>query len=60
MRALVVLPTYREAENIDTVLRRIRQASDCDVLVVDDNSPDGTADLALAEFLVHRGSPACG
>jgi glycosyltransferase involved in cell wall biosynthesis len=43
----VVLPTYQEAANIVTVLQRIRAAvPDADVLVVDDNSPDGTADLA--------------
>jgi dolichol-phosphate mannosyltransferase len=46
---LVVLPTYDECENIDTVLRRVRAAvPHAHVLVVDDNSPDGTADLADA------------
>lgn len=50
MSALVVLPTYREAENIREVLRRIREAvPEADVLVVDDGSPDGTADLAEKE-----------
>jgi dolichol-phosphate mannosyltransferase len=44
---LVILPTYNEAENIFEVLERIRAAvSAADVLVVDDGSPDGTADLA--------------
>jgi dolichol-phosphate mannosyltransferase len=47
MRVLVVLPTYNEAENIEHVLARIRGAlPDGGVLVVDDGSPDGTADLA--------------
>lgn len=47
MRVLVVLPTYNESENIDRVLRRIRAAMpDAGVLVVDDGSPDGTADMA--------------
>ncbi len=47
MDVLVVLPTYNESENIDHVLRRIRAAlPDATVLVVDDGSPDGTADLA--------------
>jgi dolichol-phosphate mannosyltransferase len=47
MRTFVVLPTYNESENIEVVLRRVRAAvPDADVLVVDDNSPDGTADLA--------------
>ncbi len=49
MRALVVLPTYDEAENITEALRRVRAAApQLDVLVVDDNSPDGTAKLAMA------------
>ncbi len=44
-RVLVVIPTYNEIENIDEVLRRTRRAlPDATVLVVDDNSPDGTAD----------------
>ena len=47
MRTLVVLPTYQEAQNIETVLRRTRAAvPDASILVVDDGSPDGTADLA--------------
>ena len=47
MRTLVVLPTYEEALNIEEVLRRVRDAvPDADVLVVDDNSPDGTASVA--------------
>jgi len=47
MDVLVVLPTYNESQNIDHVLRRIRAAlPDATVLVVDDGSPDGTADQA--------------
>jgi len=47
MRTLVVLPTYNEAENIASMLRRLRAAVPAaDVLVVDDSSPDGTAQLA--------------
>jgi dolichol-phosphate mannosyltransferase len=47
MNVLVVLPTYNEAENVDRVLRRIREALDsATVLVVDDGSPDGTAEIA--------------
>jgi len=45
--ALVVLPTYQEAMNVGPVLRRVREAAPgADVLVVDDSSPDGTADRA--------------
>ena len=48
-RVLVVIPTYNEIENIDEVLRRTRRAlPDATVLVVDDNSPDGTADRVRA------------
>ena len=47
MRPVVVLPTYNERENIATYLRALREVGDhIDVLVVDDGSPDGTADLA--------------
>jgi dolichol-phosphate mannosyltransferase len=47
VRTVVVVPTYEEAENIDRFLRAVRQAiPDADVLIVDDNSPDGTAAIA--------------
>jgi len=47
MNVLVVVPTYNEADNIGQVLRRIREAMpEATVLVVDDGSPDGTADMA--------------
>jgi glycosyltransferase involved in cell wall biosynthesis len=47
VRVLIVLPTFDEAGNIAEVLRRIRAAAPAvDVLVVDDSSPDGTADQA--------------
>ncbi len=49
MRALVVIPTYNERENIPTLLDSIMAIhTDVDVLVVDDNSPDGTADTVRA------------
>jgi dolichol-phosphate mannosyltransferase len=47
MRALVVLPTYNEIDNIERMLRAIRGIlPDEQLLVVDDGSPDGTADVA--------------
>ncbi len=47
MRVFVSVPTYNEAENIETLLRRLRAAvPDAHVLVLDDASPDGTADIA--------------
>lgn len=49
MRVLVIIPTYDEAENIADVLDRVHAAApDAHVLVVDDNSPDGTGDLVEA------------
>ena len=49
MRPLIVLPTYQEAANVVGILHRIRAALPSGrVLVVDDGSPDGTADLAEA------------
>lgn len=49
VRTLVVMPTYQEAENVVEVLSRVRAAApDVDVLIVDDSSPDGTAQLARA------------
>jgi dolichol-phosphate mannosyltransferase len=43
------VPTYQEVENIEAYLHRLRAAvPDADVLVVDDNSPDGTAAAARA------------
>ena len=45
--ALVIVPTYNEIDSLTTVLDRIVTASpSLDVLVVDDNSPDGTGSLA--------------
>ncbi len=46
-RVLVCTPTYIEAQNIEEFLRRARAAvPGVDILVLDDNSPDGTADIA--------------
>jgi dolichol-phosphate mannosyltransferase len=45
-RSLVVLPTYNERENIEPIVTAILgQSADLEVLVVDDNSPDGTGEL---------------
>src|SRR5258708_2676081 len=42
---LIVLPTYNEVDNITAILDRIRDvAPEADMLVVDDGSPDGTAE----------------
>ena len=56
MRVAVVVPTYNEVGNVDTLLRALRQVvPDASILVIDDGSPDGTADAAdaVAEVLGH-------
>ena len=63
MRGIVVSPTFNEAEGIQQHLLQILTASDSlDVLVVDDNSPDGTANIVSnlsinhpRIFLLNRG-----
>ncbi len=46
MRTLIVLPTFNEADNIVEVLQKLRAVvPEASVMVVDDSSPDGTADL---------------
>ncbi|RKY99589.1 MAG: polyprenol monophosphomannose synthase [Candidatus Hydrothermota bacterium] len=45
MKALVVLPTYNERENIEDIIKAILNTAPVDVLVVDDNSPDGTGEI---------------
>jgi dolichol-phosphate mannosyltransferase len=57
-RALVIVPTYNEKENIRSLLElTLSQAPNLDVLVVDDNSPDGTAaiveEMAKADPRLH-------
>lgn len=47
LRTLVCIPTFDEAENLRTVVARVRAARpEVHLLVVDDDSPDGTGDIA--------------
>lgn len=47
MNAVVIIPTYNEAQNITWIVGRVRNAvPDASVLIVDDGSPDGTGELA--------------
>jgi glycosyltransferase involved in cell wall biosynthesis len=51
-RVLVIVPTYNEKDNLEVIAKRLHDSvPSADLLVVDDNSPDGTGDLAdgLAE-----------
>ena len=46
MNPIVILPTYNERDNLEAVVTAIRsQPSDLSVLIVDDNSPDGTGEI---------------
>jgi dolichol-phosphate mannosyltransferase len=56
MKAVVVLPTYNEAENLREIVAQIRQQpGGFDVLVVDDGSPDGTGRIADELAAEHPG-----
>jgi dolichol-phosphate mannosyltransferase len=49
MKTLVIIPTYDERDNLEWIVSRVRESvADASVLVVDDNSPDGTGVLADA------------
>src|SRR5882724_4201841 len=65
MRAVVLVPTYNERANISELVEKVRQvAPGLHILIIDDNSPDGTGELAeeLARqypdeiFVLHRKS----
>jgi dolichol-phosphate mannosyltransferase len=44
--SVVIIPTYNEKENIEKIIRKvISLEKDFDILVIEDNSPDGTADI---------------
>ena len=46
-RTLVIVPTYNERDSLPVLVSRVRAATpEVDILVVDDNSPDGTGDIA--------------
>ena len=43
--SLVIIPTYNEIENIEKMIRKVFTVTDYDLLIIDDNSPDGTAQV---------------
>jgi dolichol-phosphate mannosyltransferase len=61
-RVLVIIPTYNEADNLRLITERVRRSvPSVDILVADDNSPDGTGkiadELATSDnhvFVLHR------
>ena len=55
-QTVVIMPTYNERQNLESITGRVRAAlPEADLLIVDDNSPDGTGDIAdkLAEADSH-------
>jgi len=57
-RVLVIVPTYQERENVEQIVTAVLEAAPrVDVLVADDNSPDGTGEvadrMAVADSRVH-------
>lgn len=55
--SLVIIPTYKEKENIEKIIRKVFSLDkEFDILIVDDGSPDGTADIVkslMKEFHDH-------
>jgi cellulose synthase/poly-beta-1,6-N-acetylglucosamine synthase-like glycosyltransferase len=54
-RALVIVPTYNERENLPVLVEELMRHPDVRVLIVDDQSPDGTGDVADGLARAHPG-----
>src|ERR1700739_663227 len=55
MKTIIIIPTYNEIENLRPLLEAtLSYAPETDVLIVDDNSPDGTGKLA---YQIHEQDP---
>lgn len=56
-QTLVIVPTFNEADNIARLLRELARlySMSVDILVIDDNSPDGTADIVRSMKATTRG-----
>ena len=56
MNGIVIIPTYKEKENIAKIIERVLSLTDVfHVLIIDDNSPDGTADIVRSMLPQHQG-----
>src|SRR5699024_11610114 len=42
---LVIVPTYNESNNIERLIKKVMSLDGMDLLIIDDGSPDGTADI---------------
>ncbi|MDR2970675.1 MAG: polyprenol monophosphomannose synthase [Bacteroidales bacterium] len=52
-KKVIIIPTYNEKENIEKIIRKTFSVTDADILVIDDGSPDGTANIVkrvMGEF----------
>ncbi|MDE6466401.1 MAG: glycosyltransferase, partial [Duncaniella sp.] len=53
---LVIIPTYNEKDNIKAIIEAVfKLPRRFDILIIDDNSPDGTADIVKALQTDHKG-----
>jgi dolichol-phosphate mannosyltransferase len=53
MKAIVIIPTYNEAENIEKLIKKVFSVvPDINILIIDDNSPDGTS--VIVEKLMEK------
>ena len=53
--SLIIIPTYNEAENIEAIIKKIIDLEDKnDILIIDDNSPDGTSEIVENQKNIHN------
>ena len=53
--SLIIIPTYNEAENIEAIIKKVIDLEDKnDILVIDDNSPDGTSEIVENQKNIHN------
>ena len=55
LEKLLIIPTYNERENIALILKTVFEQKDFHVLIIDDNSPDNTADIVKNLFAKYPG-----
>jgi dolichol-phosphate mannosyltransferase len=53
-KKLIIIPTYNEKENIEQIIRKTFTVTDSDILIIDDGSPDGTANI-VKKFIGEEG-----